>query len=76
MSAKFSTDQKGAFMTAAAQAALKNLPNKWGLILIAAPLGEKVFNGGEFISNVERKECIDLIRDTADRIERNLAKRQ
>lgn len=58
-------------MAAMADAAASELRNGWGFCIIAAPFGELLESGGEFVSNIRRKECISLIRDTADRLERN-----
>ena len=60
----------------AARAAKEHLPKGWGLCLIIAPVNSPIYQGGEFVSDLRKQDCIHLIRDTANRLERNLLRSQ
>lgn len=71
-----STEQKTAMMRQMEAAIKPTIPAGWAVAIIAVPVGVPVPNGGEFGCNMNKEDAIYLLRDTADRIERNLNKSQ
>ncbi len=70
------TEQKSKIVNAAALAASRVVPRGFGLIVIIAPTETDIYDGGELAATVPKAETIELLRQTADRLERNLAKTQ
>lgn len=53
-----------------------DLPKGWGFVLIAAPTNTDIFDGGQWVSDLEREGAIKIVRQTLERVEKNLRKRQ
>lgn len=76
MNTNLTTEQKSAAMKAIAEAAQPHCPEGYGMMLILAPVGPLITNGGDFASNLRKEDCVKLLRDTASRLEKRLAASQ
>lgn len=65
------TEEEKKILIRCAELVKANIPKGYGFCLLLTPVGIDIENGAQFISDLERKNTPNLMRDTADRIERN-----
>lgn len=73
---RLNTEQEKELLTKVATTIKTMIPDGYGFTLIVVPVGVDLDNGGQFISDLKRDSVPALLRMTADRLQKNLAKRQ